>query len=77
MRLTQSLENLYSYRRLKSLEGMKLQQMKIEKFLEEDRKHLNSAIALTNLEQFMSGDLEMPEIYGELYIRNSTPQINY
>jgi hypothetical protein len=48
---------------------MKLQQMKIEQWLEQDKKLLNSSIALNNLDQFMSGDLELPEIYGELYIK--------
>jgi hypothetical protein len=50
---------------------MKLQQMKIEQWIDQDKKLLNSSIALDNLEQFMSGDLEMPEIYGELYIKIS------
>ena len=54
---------------------MKLQQMKVEQWLEEDKKLLNSSIALQHLERFMSGDLEMPEIYGELYIRISKNRI--
>jgi hypothetical protein len=51
------------------LEGLKQQQLNIEQWLEQDKKLLNSSIALNHLNQFMSGDLEMPEIYGELYIK--------
>jgi hypothetical protein len=45
--------------------------MNQEAWLEEDKKLLNSSIAFEHLDRFMSGDLEMPEIYGELYIKIS------
>ena len=68
------IESLYSMRRLKSLEGTRIQQLKLNQYILEDKKLLNISLSTNDLSNFMSGDLDIVEAFNEMFIKVS---INY
>ncbi len=65
------IESLYSMRRLKSLEGSRIQQLKLNQYIVEDKKLLNISISVNDLSNFMSGDLDIIEAFNEIFIKVS------
>ncbi len=69
--LSKGIENLYTMRRLKSLEGSRMQQLHVNQWLEEDKKFLNKIITTEDISLFASGDLELHEVYSEWFLKVS------
>jgi len=57
-----NLREIFKVRKLKSMEGIRFQQEKINQWLIEDKEYLKLKISISDsLEEFVSGDLELEE----------------